>query len=53
MKSPCGVSSSMRIAIAYRLPMKKKKLIATRYSRPIRLWSFVKSQDFKPCSAFR
>ena len=43
--SPCGVKSSRRITVAAAPPTKKKNVIEAMYSRPIRLWSVVKSHD--------
>jgi len=47
-RSPCGVRSSMRISVAKIPPMRKKKVIVPRYSRPMRLWSLVRSHDLMP-----
>ena len=44
-RSPAGVSNSSRMSDAAVPPIMKKKLVANRYSRAIRLWSCVRSHD--------
>jgi hypothetical protein len=41
------------MATANAPPSMKKKVTAARYSRPIRLWSFVRSHDFRVVPLFR
>ena len=44
--SPPGVINSTRSRVAMTPPTRKKNVTPARYSRPIRLWSYVTSQDF-------
>jgi hypothetical protein len=46
-KSLCGVKSSKRIVAAYRPPRKKNTDTAIRYIIAMRLWSLVRSHDFR------
>ena len=43
-----GVSSSVRTSRAKIPPTRKEPSTATRYIRPIRLWSSVSAQERKP-----
>lgn len=47
-RSPSGVINSRRIRLAKIPPMTKNTVVVIRYSRPIRLWSRVSSQDLRP-----
>ncbi len=51
--SPFGVSSSSRMPAANSPPSMKKIVIEIRYSIAMRLWSLVRSQDFRPYGASR
>ncbi len=51
--SPAGVSSSNRTNIAKNPPTTKNKVIDTKYSSAMRLWSFVSSQEARLCPLFR
>ena len=50
---PSGTSRFQRTMPAYRLPIANISVIDTRYSRPIRLWSVVSSQDLRSQPSFR
>src|SRR5688500_19135464 len=51
--SPAGVVSSARMPAAKRPPSMNASVTKTRYSRPMRLWSFVSNHDLMPNSWLR
>src|SRR5229473_3390052 len=47
-RAPVGVRRWIRIIVAKRPPMKKKKVTEARYSRAMRLWSVVSNHERMP-----